>query len=256
MNVERYRRQSSKKSLRRSSSRLLSRVPVADRLFSEEDDDEQDSHGSFFNIKIERLRFPLPVQTNESLCRDEYLTKLLKPFKKVDVEITKRVSLVDDDQRKAILTAEGLAVLDMIDSARNQELDSIESDESFKMTMSPEERKHRYAICMVQFQKSAIEFLSVRLIKQLNVLVKSTSGQSKTQEVPENFFDWSVDYFIERNGSGKVNTDVIRRINSEEDLDRAKFTSNIDQVIRLVQLIINDYQFDKNMCDSSIAQIK
>lgn len=254
MNIDRYKRLS-RKSIRRSSSRLSRRVTVANRLFSEEDDDEQDSHGSYININIERLRFPLPVQTNESLCRDEYLTKLLKPFKKVDVEITKRVSHEFEAQRKNNLTAEGLAVLQMIDLGRKQQPETVESDESFKITMSPEEKKRRYAICMVQFQKAAIEFLSVRLNKQLYALLKSSSGQLKTKEVPEHFFDWSVDYFIERNKSGKVNMDVILRINSEADLDRAKYTSNIGQIIDIIKHILNDYQRDINMCGSCIAEI-
>lgn len=245
------------RSSRHRSLGFMKHIKVEDRLFSEDDDDVRDNDGNFINIDIERLRFPLPVQTDESLCRDEYLNKLLKPFKKVYIEIVKRVSTVDDEIRKSILTPEGMAILKMIDTDKKQRTETYEVEYFFSTTMPPEEKERLYAICMERFQKSAIEFLSVRLYKQLETLMSSWPNQLEEKEVPPNFFAWSSDYFIERNNkSDSVNMDVIVRINSQAVLDSVKYSKDIGQIIKLIKQIVEDYKTGANMCESSMAEIK
>lgn len=234
-------------------------ITVENRLFSEDDDDVKDIDGNYINIDINRLILPLPVQTDESLCRDEYLNKLLKPFKKVYIEIEKRITIVDDEISKHMLTGEGMAILKMIDTERRsyRKSDTFEGDYSFSTTMSREEKERLFAICMVKFQTAAIQFLSVRLKKQLEILMSSWSYEMKEKEVPENFFAWSSDYFFQRNNkSVSVNMDVIIRINSQAVLDSVKYSMDVGQVIQLIKHIVEDYKTETNICESSMAEIK
>lgn len=217
---------------------------------------DMDSKESFFDIDISRLRFPLPVPTDESECRDEYLRKLLKPFKKsVEIEHSHQVVQGFKQLRKSVtLTGEGIAILKMVEKERRAHEHVYDTLTPFTEQISPEQKQRLYKQLLVKTQKAAIDFLSVRMRKQLDTLIKPWPGE--LEEVPHNLFDWSVDSFMQRNHLNPMYLGVIKKERTKSDLDCTKFCKDVKQIIALMNRIVDDYRNDMDLCTSSIDEIK
>lgn len=257
-----HRRSSASRSSRGSlgrgsrSWRRLSLNPTASTFFDTEGMD-QDSKGSYFDIDISRLRFPLPMQTDESQCRDVYLRKLLKPFKKpIEMEHHHQIIVGVKQLRKSItLTGEGIAIFKMVGEGRRAPDRATEKTMiAFNEKMTPEQKQKYYMKLLVQTQKAAIEFLSVRMRKQLDTLIKPWPGELK--EVPHKLFDWSVDCFVQRQHLNPMYLDVIQKERTKSDLDCTKFCKDVKQIIALMNKIVDDYMHDVDICKSSMDEIE
>lgn len=247
----------SKTSLGRGSKswRRLSLNPTASTFFDTEGMD-QDSKGSYFDIDLSRLRFPLPVQTDETQCRDEYLRKLLKPFKKtIEMEHHhKMIGGVKQLRKSITLTAEGIAILKMVGEGRRIHDRPTKSMMVFSDKLTAEQKQKYYKKLLDQTQKAAIQFLSVRMRKQLDTLIKPWPGDLK--EVPHNLFDWSVDCFVQRRHLNPLYLDLIQKERTKADLDCTKFCKDVKQIIELMNHIVDDYLHDVDICTSSMDELK
>jgi len=105
-----------------------------------------------------------------------------------------------------------------------------------------------------QCQKAAIEFLSVRLLKQLRLFSSPWPGE--LEEIPHNLFSWSLDEFMKRLNMKQIYLDVIRRERSVEDLDCVKFCRDLSEIELLIYEIRKDYRDDQDLCKNSIQLLR
>lgn len=195
------------------------------------------------------ITFPLPEQTDPAQCRDEFLKSIFKPEERI-------IPLRREIKRKSSMnfiptTAEGLAILNMmIKSAASSNLGSVSQ---YRPSLTSAQMEKLYTICLYQFQKAAIQFLSVRLKKQL--ITQLQIFPDETVETPHKLFHWSLEFFLRRRKVNQLYLDVLVMDRSRSQLDCAKFCTDINEILRLLDLISKDFCQGHDLC-TTISIIK
>lgn len=205
------------------------------------------------------IQFPLPDQLDPSQCRDKFLSTIIEDHERRVSSLLAALSLrsksvvdyaVETVDRVVENGAEAMVVRQM---ARMRKRESgrktvQEAIESIKL------RSSMMTELNIKCQKAAIEFLSVRLLKQLRLF--SSPWPGKIDEIPYNLFKWSLDHFLARLEHNQLYLDVIHRERSSEDLDCVKFRTDLNEIEQILHEMREDFQKDDDLCENSIQLIR
>lgn len=205
------------------------------------------------------IQFPLPDQLDPSQCRDKFLSTIIEDHERRVSSLLAALSLrsksvvdyaVETVDRVVENGAEAMVVRQM---ARMRKRESgrktvQEAIESIKL------RSSMMTELNIKCQKAAIEFLSVRLLKQLRLF--SSPWPGKIDEIPYNLFKWSLDHFLARLEHNQLYLDVIHRERSSEDLDCVKFRTDLKEIEQILHEMREDFQKDDDLCENSIQLIR
>ncbi|EDW13114.2 uncharacterized protein LOC6577722 isoform X1 [Drosophila mojavensis] len=209
-------------------------------------DDDLWSYDSLFdNVETQLMSYPLPEHTDASLCRDEFLKSL---FVAVERDVTQRRQVPKVEAiRYDSTTAEGIAIFDML--RKSQMAPPSESISHYRPSLTSEQLEKLYTVCLYQFQKAAIQFLSVRLRKQIDTQLHIWPGEAI--EIPHHLFHWSLEFFLRRQRVNQLYLDVLIMDRSKADLNCAKFCTDLNEIIRLLELIREDFKNGRDICNTS-----
>jgi len=219
----------------------------------DKDEIETDSSSDLFNIQ-----FPLPQHLDPSKCRDEFLGLIIEEHER-RVSSLKRSTVrftatsmypIETNYRLSEKGAEAMVVRQLATQRQRRigRKTVQEVMESIKM------RSNMMAELNIQCQKAAIEFLSVRLLKQLRLF--SSPWPGKLDDMPYNLFSWSLDHFLLRLDHNQMYLDVINRERSSDDLDCLKFRADLNEIEQIIYDIREDFQRNEDLCKSSIQLIR
>ncbi|XP_015012756.2 uncharacterized protein LOC26526176 [Drosophila erecta] len=210
------------------------------------------------------IHFPLPDHLDASQCRDDFISTIIEDHER-------RVSSL-----RATLSVRGKSVFDNAaeteDREREREREKERGAEAMMVRQMARLRKRESGRKTVQeamesiklrstmmtelnikCQKSAIEFLSVRLLKQLRLFSSPWPGQ--IDDIPYNLFKWSLDHFLARLEHSQLYLDVIHRERSSEDLDCVKFRTDLSEIEHILHEMREDFQNDSDLCENSLLLI-
>ncbi|EDW03403.1 GH10523 [Drosophila grimshawi] len=194
------------------------------------------------------IAFPLPQQEDPSICRDEFLKIILKPYELVSEVMYDVSTRRETFQMESGVTAEGMAIMKMLKTQRKVVLeDAI----VFRPSLTWEEKQMLYKKVLDQFQKSAIEFLSVRLRKQIDTIMHIWPGES--EEIPHKLFYWSLEHFQRRQKVNQLYLEVLPIERTRDDLDCSKFCTDIKEIKRLLAAIKLDFSKGNDLCKSALV---
>ncbi|KRJ99112.1 uncharacterized protein LOC26536249 [Drosophila yakuba] len=205
------------------------------------------------------IQFPLPDHLDPSQCRDDFISTIIKEHERRVSSLRATLSCrgksvfdsaVENEGRELERGAEAMVVRQM---ARMRKRESgrktaQEAMESIKL------RSSMMAELNIKCQKAAIEFLSVRLLKQLRLF--SSPWPGKIDEIPYNLFKWSLDHFLARLEHNQLYLDVIHRERSVEDLNCVKFRTDLGEIENILHDMREDFQNDYDLCENSILLIR
>ncbi|SPP78989.1 uncharacterized protein LOC117582299 [Drosophila guanche] len=201
-------------------------------------------------VSVYNVPFPLPEQTIPELCRDEYLKNILLPYRTV-VEKRKRtedsIELLFPDDDGPEKTPEALAIKRMI---RQTRLWSAHRSQVVSIIKRRTVRLYEFAL---ECQKASVDFMLPRLRKQLGLFSNPWPGE--INEMPNNLFNWSVDYFMQRLHVNQLYLDVIQRERSTSDLDCIKFRTDLHEMVSLLQEVRDDFIDGRDICKYSMTLI-
>ncbi|XP_022231951.2 uncharacterized protein LOC111080564 [Drosophila obscura] len=202
------------------------------------------------NISVYNIPFPLPEQTIPELCRDEFLKNILGPYrtvveKKKRTENSRELMFLDDDGPEK--TPEALAIREMIRKTR------LWSSQRMTTVSIIKRRTVRLYELTLACQKASIDFMLPRLRKQLGLFSNPWPGE--LNEVPNNLFHWSVEYFMQRLFINQLYLDVIQRERCSSDLDCIKFRTDLHEIISLFQEVRDDFIDGRDICEFSMRLI-
>ncbi|XP_034474259.1 uncharacterized protein LOC117781592 [Drosophila innubila] len=217
--------------------------------------EEESEQSAIEEINYEEygIKFPLPPQGDESLCRDEYLKKLFEPIDQN--EITSRRTLPSEIYSRrsrrtgtigAYGNAEAMAIHRMI--KRKGKAVEFQEPTEFKVTLSAAEKQIIFKKFIVQFRKDAFEYLAVRLKRRLEIFVNIWPGE----HIPYNLFHWSVEHFVTRSRISQLYLQVLAIERSEMSLNCAKFCRDVNEIIRLLDAIRQDIRLDEDLCKGAM----
>lgn len=204
------------------------------------------------NLAGQPIPFPLPPHKDPTICRDQFLKTLLKPFESIEHRADESLRKSSIQYHHTSVTAEGMAIMRMLQGHRAT-IKSVDVTE-FQPLLTWEDLQVLYKACLYQFQKSAIEFLSVRLRKQIDTILNIWPGE--VNEIPHKLFHWSFEHFLPRIKINQLYLDVLAMERTKHDLDCAKFCIDIKEIIRLLQAIRMDFFSEKDFCASSLELLK
>ncbi|XP_030565622.1 uncharacterized protein LOC115765995 [Drosophila novamexicana] len=214
----------------------------------EVNDLSSDSEEFAKNLAGQPIPFPLPPHKDPTICRDQFLKTLLKPFESIEHREDESLRKSSIQYHHTSVTAEGMAIMRMLQGHRAT-IKSVDVTE-FRPLLTWEDLQVLYKACLYQFQKSAIEFLSVRLRKQIDTILNIWPGE--VDEIPHKLFHWSFEHFLPRIKINQLYLDVLAMERTKHDLDCAKFCIDIKEIIRLLQAIRMDFFSEKDFCASSL----
>ncbi|KAH8376103.1 hypothetical protein KR200_001081, partial [Drosophila serrata] len=205
--------------------------------------------------------FPLP-DIDPSECRDEFIKKFL-------VEEEKRISALKPRQtiaRKSMGEIDHTSKwADLNNTPETRLLANIlrkwyekyskpTTKRSLRSSEAYVERLSQLNDLNQQCQKAAIEFMSVRLLRQLRLF--SSPWPGKLDEMPYRLFSWSLDHFLQRLDHNQMYLDVIHRERTTEDLDCLKFRTDLHEIMLLIYEIREDFSFNHNLCSNSMQMLR
>ncbi|KAH8351901.1 hypothetical protein KR084_000463, partial [Drosophila pseudotakahashii] len=204
------------------------------------------------------IKFPLPDHIDPSKCRDEFLNTIIE-------EHERRVSSLRRSTARASTAIENPAEIDyrvsekgaeamVVRQMARQRQTGIARKTVMEVMESIKLRSNMMAELNLECQKAAIEFLSVRLLKQLRLF--SSPWPGKLDEMPYRLFSWSMDHFLMRLDYNQMYLDVINRERNSEDLDCLKFRTDLNEIEQIIYDIREDFQRNENLCQNSIQLIR
>ncbi|XP_052852279.1 uncharacterized protein LOC128262203 [Drosophila gunungcola] len=205
------------------------------------------------------IKFPLPDHLDPSQCRDEFLNEIIEEHeRKLSVEragssirpLTIFESFVVAGDPEIEKGAEAMVVRQL----ERQRQKGFRNKTVEQFIENIRLRSTQLVALNCQIQKSAIEFLSVRLLKQLRLF--SSPWPGKLDEMPYHLFSWSLEHFLVRLEHNQMYLDVINRERSTEDLDCLKFRNDLNEIEQIIHEIREDYRRDENLCECSIQLIR
>ncbi|XP_016963242.1 uncharacterized protein LOC108033429 isoform X2 [Drosophila biarmipes] len=205
------------------------------------------------------IPFPLPEHKDPSLCRDEFLSHLIRKHESRAESLRPRSTIkretlipgaVEEEDEEVQKGAEAMVVWQLAKQRQagpqrktvEEVLASIRMRSTLLMALN------------YQCQKAAIEFLSVRLLKQLRLFSSPWPGE--LEEVPHDLFSWSLDDFMKRLNIKQIYLEVLRKERSVEDLDCVKFCRDLSEMELLIYEIRKDYREDEDLCQNSIQLLR
>ncbi|XP_039147145.1 uncharacterized protein LOC6732695 isoform X2 [Drosophila simulans] len=205
------------------------------------------------------IKFPLPEQLDPSQCRDEFIGTFIREHEirasslrprstfRAASEFRSSQDLTDQGPEKG---AEAMVVRQLVSQRKRLSLRKTKEEilENIKLRCTMMNDLN------LKCQKAAIEFLSVRLLKQLRLFSSPWPGD--TGDIPYNLFSWSMDDFLMRLSIKQVYLDVINRERSAEDLDCLKFCKDLGQIELLIHEIRDDYRNDRDLCQGSMELLR
>uniref|UniRef100_A0A6P4EE56 Sporulation-specific protein 15 n=1 Tax=Drosophila rhopaloa TaxID=1041015 RepID=A0A6P4EE56_DRORH len=207
------------------------------------------------------IKFPLPDHLDPSKCRDEFLSTIMEEHeRRLSLQklasTTRALTMIEnlaeteDPGSEIEKGAEAMVVQQL--ARRRQKVVGNKTVEQFMESIRM--RSVLLAELNIQIQKAAIEFLSVRLLKQLRLFSSPWPGEM--DDVPYHLFSWSLDHFLTRLDSNQMYLDVINRERSTEDLDCLKFRTDLNEIEQIIYEIREDFKRDENLCQNSIQLIR
>ncbi|KMY90852.1 uncharacterized protein LOC6732696 [Drosophila simulans] len=204
------------------------------------------------------IPFPLPEQEDPSMCRDEFLKDLIREHESRVASLVVRSTMRDAStvkrpvelQDSDVKEAEAMVVLQM---AKKRQRTSVRRTME-EVIASIRLRSTIIADLIRQIQKAAIEFLSVRLLRQLRLFSMPWPGE--LEETPNNLFSWSLDDFLFRLDVKQMYLDVLHRERSVKDLDCVKFCKDLSEIEHLIQEMRRDFRDDVDLCENSLRLLK
>ncbi|KAH8324323.1 hypothetical protein KR074_005328, partial [Drosophila pseudoananassae] len=211
------------------------------------------------SLDFAEIKFPLPEQKDPSICRDEFIRSLLEEQERKVLEQRRRTTVSKKGSSiavpKTVYTVSGdtnpesliLSVLRKFRSSLFHTGLSIRRSTSFRRKSSMWPRSTLLRNLNREVQKAAIEFLSVRMLKQLRLFTSPWPGEVK--DIPYFLFHWSLEYFEARLDMNQLYLDVIQRERTKEDLDCVKFRTDLAEIANIIYDIRDEFANDKNLCD-------
>nr|XP_044250951.1 uncharacterized protein LOC108069883 [Drosophila takahashii] len=204
------------------------------------------------------IPFPLPEHKDPSMCRDEFLSSFIRKHE-ARAESLRPRSTVRVASIPGVLEAtdpgnpKGAEAMVVLQLAKQRQAGTTRKTVEEVMA-SIRMRSTLLAELNYQCQKAAIEFLSVRLLKQLRLFSNPWPGER--EGVPHNLFSWSLNDFLMRLQMKQIYLDVLHRERSSEDLDCAKFCRDLSEIELLIYEIRQNYRDDKDLCQNSIQLLR
>ncbi|XP_017052967.2 uncharacterized protein LOC108096101 [Drosophila ficusphila] len=205
------------------------------------------------------IQFPLPEHLDLSKCRDEFLRTIFE-------EEDQRVS-----RESPRWTIEGI-----LETGKPLEVEDPTIEKEAEAMVVRQLAKHRNRVSQtrtveeimasfrmhsalleelnIECQKAAIEFLSVRLLKQLRLF--SSPWPGKLEDMPYQLFSWSVEHFMARLGQDQTYLDVFSRERTAADLDCLKFRADLNEIELIIYDIRKDFKLNDNLCEKSIKYLQ
>ncbi|XP_041631917.1 uncharacterized protein [Drosophila kikkawai] len=205
------------------------------------------------------IRFPIPEITDPSMCRDEFIKNYVESEEK-------RINLL---KPRSVLSHRSMSVViqmpeenpdaepklaNVIHKWLELARSGVKHQSSIRKSVERTSRMSQLMQLNQQCQKAAIEFMSVRLLRQLRLFSYPWPG--KLDEIPNNLFSWSLDNFMARLEINQLYLDVINRERTTEDLDCLKFRADLHEMMRLIYEIREDFSEDQDMCENSIQMLR
>ncbi|XP_068151957.1 uncharacterized protein [Drosophila tropicalis] len=203
--------------------------------------------------------FPLPVQTDESLCRDAFLRQVLGSNKRTgtleDLTSTKRPSTT--------------AIVNISTSSQNlsdvepqfmpsdiRSHSSLSSTDSKVLAMDLNERMlMRYRYLLSDIGNQSICYQIEHLKAQLTIIGDVCCG--KLDEMYK-VFNWSISDHLAmfETRRNTVYLDILERVQTERELDKMKLKVDINEIIRLLDAIQDDVKTKTDPCQGSLRLLK
>ncbi|XP_016964721.1 uncharacterized protein LOC108034347 [Drosophila biarmipes] len=221
----------------------------------DEDTEERESSSSTDPFEIQ---FPLPDHLDPSKCRDEFLGQVIEEHERRVSSLKRSTALFASATMNPVemdigLSEKGAEAM-VVRQLATQRQRRIARKTVQEVMESIRKRSNMIADLNVECQKAAIEFLSVRLLKQLRLF--SSPWPGKLDEMPYNLFSWSLEHFLLRLNHNQLYLDVINRERSSEDLDCLKFRADLNEIEQIIYDIREDFQRNEDLCKSSIQLIR
>ncbi|XP_016964720.1 uncharacterized protein LOC108034346 isoform X2 [Drosophila biarmipes] len=219
----------------------------------------KEQKGTTFADDPLQINFPLPDHLDPSKCRDEFLSTIIEEHERRvsslrwSTEARKSLEVVNPleaDLRVSEKGAEAMVVRQMV----RQRQRATTRKTMQEVMESIKQRSNMMTELYYQVQRAAIEFLSVRMLKQLRLFSSPWPGEQ--EGIPYNLFSWSLDDFLMRMDVKQIYLDVIRRERSVEDLDCVKFCRDLSEIEMLVHEIREDFRAGQDLCQNSIQQLR
>ncbi|EDV30853.2 uncharacterized protein Dana_GF14833 [Drosophila ananassae] len=223
------------------------------------EEEEADGAASVESPDYMGIKFPFPEQTDPSMCRDEFIQSILMEQEQKYSEMKRRTTASKKgaslEMPKSVYTVSGdenpealiLTVLRKFRSSLFHTGLSLKRSTSFRRKSSVWPRSTLLMNLNRDVQKAAIEFLSVRVLKQLRLFTSPWPGEVK--DIPYFLFHWSLEYFESRLYMNQLYLDVIQRERTKEDLDCVKFRTDLVEIANIIYDIRDEFAHDKNLCD-------
>ncbi|KAH8282550.1 hypothetical protein KR054_008327, partial [Drosophila jambulina] len=210
------------------------------------------------------IQFPLP-DIDPSMCRDEFIQKYVDAEERRISALKPRLTLGPRNMSIAEGPIKWAADEDTPDKTKllgnimrkwfeYVRSSMVQRKLSMRLSHGYEHRLTLLAELHQQCQKAAIEFMTVRLIRQLRLFSRPWPGN--LDEVPYRLFSWSLDYFLSRLDHNQMYLDVMNRERTSEDLDCLKFRTDLQEIILLIYEIREDFCDDHDLCNNSIDLLR
>ncbi|XP_017067861.1 uncharacterized protein LOC108105673 [Drosophila eugracilis] len=203
------------------------------------------------------IKFPLPEHVDPSQCRDEFLKTLIEEHEirisKIHRSTIRKSSLLVRPVEIEYQIDKGAEAMVVHQLAKQRQRGTLrktleEVMESIRL------RSYMFTELNLECQKAAIEFLSVRLLKQLRLFSGPWPGD--LHDIPYHLFSWSLDDFLMRLDVKQLYLDVLNRERNVEDLDCVKFCKDLHEIELLIHEIRNDFRNNKDICQSSMQMLR
>ncbi|KAH8282547.1 hypothetical protein KR054_008328 [Drosophila jambulina] len=207
-------------------------------------------------VQRDEIQFPLPEHTDPSICRDVFLKNIVKEHElrigslRLASEIDDRRMTTIDEVLQPPETADTLCVKDFLRHRQGQALRKTREEHiaSIRLRCSMLIDLNR------QSQMAAMNFVSVRLRKQLNVFANPWPG--KLDDIPNNLFSWSLEDFIDRMSLKQTYLDEFIWELSQQDLDCLKFRRDMKEIQLITYQICQEFFDGDELCEGSFQYMR
>ncbi|XP_068146047.1 uncharacterized protein [Drosophila tropicalis] len=200
-----------------------------------------------------QIPYPLPPHADSSLCRDQFLKGIFKDYDQFGNEEKTRMGPDLKEKKESTAgTAEGLAIQRMIERKTRKTILTLDVTGENIQTKAEKEQAI-FLNYRRQFQKDAVEFLIVRLLRQLELFENVWPGD--INEIPHKLFWWSVEHFLQRLSINQLYLDVITRERGSDDLDCMKYRTDLSEISSILHALRDDFCGDRDLCRGAITMI-
>ncbi|EDW75509.2 uncharacterized protein Dwil_GK23775 [Drosophila willistoni] len=198
------------------------------------------------------IPFPLP-HADSSLCRDKFLKDILKDYDQFGrAKNLKMFPGSKEVKQSRAGTAEKWAIQRIIERKSRKTILTIDVPSGSIQTKAEKEQGIFYDYRQ-QFQKDSVEFLIVRLLRQVELFENVWPGD--INEIPHKLFWWSVEHFINRLSINQLYLDVITMERGSDDLDCMKYRTDLSEISSILHVLRDDFCGNRDICKGAIAMM-